>query len=255
MQNASVLPTSPLRPALTEGEVHLWTASLDRSADDLHRFRLSLSVQEQARAARFRIDEHRNRFIVRRGVLRSLLSRYLAVDPRELLLDEGGNGKPLVVEPTGTAGVQFNISHSGSLALFAFARFAEVGVDLERMRPVPEMEYIVDRFFSPVERNAFRRAEPDERLRTFFLYWTAKEAFVKATGEGLARPLDSFTVAPSTGAEASVVQEREGAPSTWSLRSLQPCGGFAAAMVVRSGSFTLRYRGECDVWNNRHTEI
>jgi 4'-phosphopantetheinyl transferase len=237
---------NPPSPGTAPGhdEVHLWFADLDSA--DPSRFLPFLSPGELARALRYHFPRDRDRFIVRRGVLRELLAGYRDADPCELRLCEGRNGKPALSPAAGGAHLTFSLSCSGNAALFAIARDRELGVDLEQIRCFPEMDEIVGRFFSPAERKAFNLLGQEERAQAFFVYWTAKEAFVKATGEGLSRPLHSFDVSPVPGsAAASVIGNRDGSPSGWSLRTLMS-GGSAAAVVMKS-DFSIRPR----LWDDR----
>jgi 4'-phosphopantetheinyl transferase len=230
------LLTSP-KPVPGADEVHLWFADLDGERPD--RFLPSLSDEELGRAGRYHFPKDRERFLLRRGLLRALLAGYTCGDARELRFCRGTNGKPFLAGPR-PAGIHFNCSCSGTAALFAFARAGQVGVDLERMRPFPDKDRIAARFFSPPERNALSRLDGEERATAFFRYWTAKEAFVKATGEGLSRPLDTFAVAPGRAPAPSAVRERDGSPAGWSLRTFLVRGGYAAAVVLKGSGFSIR---------------
>ena len=155
---------------LPPGEVHLWLARLDSLAPQPE----LLDPEERERAARFLREQDRRRFTVARGVLRSLLARYLP--PGTIRFETGQWGKPRV------SGLRFNLSHSSGLALYGFALDREIGVDIERVRDVPEMLRIAERFFQPGEVESLRaRPEPAE----FFRIWTRTEAWLKGTGRGI----------------------------------------------------------------------
>ena len=150
-----------------------------------------LAPDEAARAARFHFDRDRRRYIVARGTLRRLLEQYLNIDARLITMRNGPQGKPNLV---GDA-LQFNVSHSGGVGLFAFCRDAAVGVDVEQIRPMADALALAGRFFAPEEQEMLSRAPADARDAVFFRVWTCKEAFIKALGEGLSHPLDAFSVA------------------------------------------------------------
>ncbi len=160
----------------------------------------TLTADERERAARFHFEKHRRRVIVARGILRSIIARYFGIDAWR---DPGistysAKGKPALAEPK-IEDFGFNLSHSGDLALYAFAPGAPIGVDVEIIRPVDEMDAIAKRFFSPLEYDMLQRVPPVDQIEAFFCCWTRKEAYIKAEGLGFWIPLDSFavSVAPS----------------------------------------------------------
>ena len=177
-------------------EVQLWAVDLEPSPARVEELRWLLTPEEVARADRFHFDRHRRRFIVRRGVLRLLVAKYLERNPREVRFGEGEKGKPFVTqEATGPdAYLHFNLSDSKDLAVYAFTRGAELGVDVEILRPMPDAQAIAERFFSAEEQERLRGVPPEGKARAFFNCWTRKEAYIKAIGEGLSEPLDRFSV-------------------------------------------------------------
>jgi len=214
---------------LDPGEVQVWAVCLDDLPEAA--LRIPLSADERKRGGRFHFEHDRRRFVTARGLLRVLLGRYLDVDPAGVRFAHGPRGKPFLAEGDG---LRFNLSHSGGLALLAFARDRELGVDVEQERPLPEAEDIARRYFSAREVAQLRRLRADERAAAFFRCWTRKEAFIKATGDGLSRPLDAFDVTLGPGDPARLLHVR-GEPETarrfW-LEDLQPVAGFAGALAV-----------------------
>lgn len=226
----------PLRPLLGAEEVHVWCVPLDPPEEEVRRCAALLSPDEQARAARFRFEKHRREFTVGRGMLRTLLGRYLDADPRRLEFGYGPHGKPVLA----SGGLRFNLSHSGSLALYAVARERELGVDIEEHRPLDDAEQIAERFFSRAENEAFRALPPELRNEAFFLCWTRKEAYIKAIGEGLSLPLHEFDVSLAPGEPARLLGARDAAQALrWTLRGLDPAPGYAAAIVVEGSGWEL----------------
>ncbi len=177
-------------------EIHLWSVDLCPPPERIEELRLLLTGAEIERADRFHFDRHRRRFIVRRGVLRLLMAGYLGRRPEELRFEEGEKGKPFVAQETAVAGerLHFNLSDSKDLAVYAVTRGAELGVDVEILRPMPDAQGIAEHFFSVEERDRLRRVPPERKARAFFNCWTRKEAYIKAIGEGLSEPLDRFSV-------------------------------------------------------------
>jgi 4'-phosphopantetheinyl transferase len=179
---------------------------------------------ERARAARFRFDRDRRRYVVRHGRLRQLLGGYLGCAPARVMLTWSRFGKPAVVG----GGVHFSIAKSRGLALYAVARDREVGCDVEFRDPRFAADHIAERFFSAAEVCALHALDEPRQTEGFFNCWTRKEAFLKARGDGLGVALDSFdvTLAPET--PAALLRGCDG----WSVASFEPAPGYQAAVVA-----------------------
>lgn len=231
---------------LPEKEVHIWQAALDLPGPVIQELSQTLSIDELERAQRFRFERDRKWFIAARGSLRTFLSHYLGVEPSTLRFCYGKHGKPRLVDPCGNGTVHFNVSRSEGLALYGFTRDHEIGVDIERIREIPEMEHIANQFFSIEERAIFCSLPESKKKEAFFNCWTRKEAFLKATGEGLFRRLRTFAVSLVPGQPTSLLRvDRDfEAPSRWSIKDLDPAFGFAAAFAVEG----RRWRLHCWQW-------
>jgi 4'-phosphopantetheinyl transferase len=225
------------RPAnlqLPREELHVWLADLDHPALTLWEMEAVLVPDERQRAERFRAVRDRQRFAICRGMLRFLLGAYLDTAPQFLRFVYGPQGKPALAELTAAFALHFNLAHAHGLVLFALSRDREIGVDLELVRPIPEMEHISERFFAPGECSALRQLEPEQRQEAFFHCWTRKEAFVKAKGAGLSHPLDRFEVSLTPGERARLLTidgDRQAAAG-WTIRELRPAPGYVAALAV-----------------------
>ncbi len=203
-------------PGLAENEIHLWRAPLDIDQDKLRRLERLLQPDEGERAARFRFPEHRARFIAARGILRSILGVHLGCAPQDLRFAYGEHGKPNLAEPAGTR-IEFNLSHSASLAVYAVTAGRRVGVDVERIKPDGSWLRIAEQYFTAAEAAALA-ALPEEAMRDrFFEMWAAKEARLKALGVGLRFPL-----------------ENAGDITTWPVIKLNLMPGYAAALAFES---------------------
>jgi 4'-phosphopantetheinyl transferase len=221
-------------PVLNSNDVHVWAGELEVPQVSLAGFAATLSKSEQDRAARFHFERHRHRFIVGRGMLRVLLSRYLRCDPRTLEFTYGVAGKPRLPHRPNEAALQFNLAHSDDLALIALTRGGQVGIDVERIRPLRDAEELVARFFSPREHQAFKRLDEDKKPAAFFSLWTRKEAWLKATGEGIAHSLHLVEVSfvENEPARLLTVPSSLDQGLSWSLLDLRPAPGFAAALAI-----------------------
>ena len=166
-------------------EVHCWSVPLDASPDTLAVLFETLTDDERDRAARLRFERDRRRFIVARATLRELLGRYVGTPPDQVRFAYTAFGKPkLTPEFGGPHCVKFNLSHSADLALIAVAWDAEVGVDVEHIRP-SDYSDIARSSFAPSEIAQLRAAPRHLQARAFFSSWTRREAYAKARGEGL----------------------------------------------------------------------
>lgn len=194
-----------------------------------------LTEAERERATRFTFARDARRFIVCRARLRQLLGARLSVRPESVELVYGARGKPALAN-SGRNSPRFNLSHRDDLAVYALSSGGggEVGVDVEAIRPLPDADAIAARFFSRREHAAYRALDPCDRPLGFFQCWTRKEAFVKALGEGLSHPLDSFDVSLAPGAPAELlrVAPGPGADRRWRLTSFSPAPGFVAAVAA-----------------------
>jgi 4'-phosphopantetheinyl transferase len=175
-------PVSQSRLSLPPNEVHVWRARLTQPPRALARLARVLSSDERDRAARFRTSGLRASFVACRAVQRHVLSRYLPDGPHELVFDYSMYGKPSIAGETGTAGISFNTSNSGDVAVIAVCHGQTVGVDIEKIRPVSNADCIAGRFFAPEDVAQFRAGPSVERARVFLELWTRREACIKAVG-------------------------------------------------------------------------
>ena len=205
------LTVSPFDPA--SDEVHCWSVSLDAPPNTLAGLLATLTRDERDRAARLRFERDRRRFVVARATLRELLGRYLGTPPDRLRFDYNAFGKPRVSpEFHGPSPVRFNLSHSADLALIAVAWGAEVGVDVEHIRP-SDYGDLARSCFAPSELAQLRAAPRQLQARAFFTSWTRQEAYVKARGEGL---------------PDGPVEPR----GQWAFVSLEPAPGYVGAVAI-----------------------
>jgi 4'-phosphopantetheinyl transferase len=233
---------APVGLKLGADDVHLWRASLDCDASVLTRLQTTLSPDEMARAGRFVFPADRNHFVAARGILRELLGAYLTLPASTLEFRYGNHGKPALDPNASVSVLQFNLSHSGGLAIYAFSLGRRLGVDVEQIRSKLAGEDIARRYFAAREVEELQALAPLLRPEGFFLCWTRKEAYVKAHGAGLSLPLDSFTVSLTPGRAADLQAADQ---ARWSMVSLEPAPGFVAAIVVEGE----KWQRSCWNWN------
>jgi 4'-phosphopantetheinyl transferase len=218
--------------ALRAGWVHVWLVGLDVDAASESRLGASLDTDERARAARFHFARDTRRFVVARAALRAILGAYLGEAPASLRFTYGERGKPAL--GGSAAALAFNLSHSADLAAIAVGWERQLGIDVECRRPLPDLDALAARSFAPAEVTALRALPAGERQAAFYRCWTRKEAFIKATGLGLAQPLHAFTVSLAAGEPARLLTI-DGEPATagrWTLHDVETPASHAGALVV-----------------------
>jgi 4'-phosphopantetheinyl transferase len=213
--------------------VDVWTVVLDQPAEMRAAHRASLSDDERGRADRFVFDRDRHHYVVCRGALRHLLAGYLDRRPADLAFSYGHRGKP-ALEGLAAGRLQFNVSHASGVAVVAITTGAAVGVDLECLARTVEFEALARRFFSAGEADQLLSLPDADRRAGFFACWTRKEAYIKAIGDGLACPLDSFavTLRPDQAPAFRWIATDDAA--AWTLRAFEPAPGYVAAIAARA---------------------
>jgi 4'-phosphopantetheinyl transferase len=219
-------------------DVQVWETSLDLPPGTIQMLEPVVAPSELDRASRFHFARDRNRFIAGRGFMRMVLGNYLGAKPGALEFIYNRRGKPALGGDHSAAGLHFNLSHSEDLALLAISPAGAIGVDVEHVRPMEEVDVLVKRFFSPGEIAAFQTVPAREKFPAFFRLWTRKEAFLKATGEGIAHLLDQVEVSflPDEPARLLNLPQQLGRAGDWQLHDLAPAAGFAAALAVPVGT-------------------
>jgi 4'-phosphopantetheinyl transferase len=218
---------------LRQRVIHVWTRSLDAEDAAIRQGYDLLSSEERGRAERFRVDRPRNDFILTRSALRLLLAQYATTTPERLQFKVTKYGKPGL---EGVSDLRFNVSHTEGMALLAFTRGREIGVDVERIRPEPDARRLSERFFSVSEREALRPLRSEELQAAFFRCWSRKEAYIKARGEGLSLPLAQFDVAVEADARRILQATRPDArlAEDWCVCNLAIASEYAAAVAFEA---------------------
>ncbi len=200
---------APKKLDLGLNEVHIWKAALTQWSDlpaDV------LSPEELRRSARFLREEHQRQFALARAFLRLILAVYLPINPAQIRFREGAYGKLYLVD--NPIQLEFNLSHSKDLALYALTLGQEIGIDVEWMDPHLTVEPLVTRFFSSAEQRAILTLPEDQQIDAFYDHWTCKEAYLKALGLGL------------SGLSSSISHYQKGA-----IISLEPAPEYVGALA------------------------
>ncbi|MEU5547492.1 4'-phosphopantetheinyl transferase superfamily protein [Streptomyces sioyaensis] len=243
---------TPAQCHLPSHTVELWAvevgdcdpAALRYAAGEL------LSSSERSRAEGFRSEAARREFLLGRVLLRSCLSHYLGGAPAAWRLRAGAEGKPELAEGSGGGGrtVAFNLSHSEGLCLLGFTGGPTLGVDIEKLRPLDDLESLSAVLLTRAERRSLSRHPPDLRTRQFFERWVLKEAYAKARGSGMSPQFGAagFTVGPGAPPRPEAGPTAPRNAESWQFRLLDLYPGFAGALAVSwpggrpARSFSLR---------------
>jgi len=233
-------PPSHSNLTLSDNEVHVWRTSLNVPSALVQSLQHTLSPDEVERADRFHFERDHNHFIVARGILRTLLGRYLNISPSQLRFRYNPYGKPELASPS--TSLHFNISHSHELALFAFAQNRELGVDVEFMNRDIAYDELAQHTFSRYEVAIVRTLSGDAKRQGFFNCWTRKEAYIKARGMGLSLDLTSFDVSLRPDEPSTLLQSRENPREVtrWRFEALNVGAGYAGALAVEGHDWQLR---------------
>ncbi len=233
---SAIVPAREVTASFVNDALELLVARLDVLPETVRAAAALLSEEEQQRAGRFAFDRDRRRYVVARAGLRELLAARLGVRPEAVELRYGPYGKPTLVREFCRGNLRFNLSHCGDVAVYAFARGREIGVDVEAVRVLPDGDDIAARFFSVRENETYRGLDERDQPLGFFNCWTRKEAYIKALGEGLSHPLDSFDVSLAPGEPAQILRSGNiaGDHCGWQLFSFAPLPGCIGAVVIEN---------------------
>ena len=228
-------------PTLEEDLVHVWSLSLERADMIAREYKNLLSISERNTASDFVIASASERYVVVHGTLRKLLAGYLDLPPNDIHFTYGVHGKPRVCDQAQGASLCFSLSHSDDMALFAFSYGRRIGVDLERIRDLDDRDMILAKTFSTAEIARLRSLSLTDKIEGFYRGWTSKEAYLKATGEGISRDLRDIEA--SVDAEGQLIltdsAKEFSAGHTWRVEPLLPAGGYMGALAVEGTEWQL----------------
>ena len=221
---------------LQAGEVHIWRANLRSHRKTVAALAQTLAPEESAKARQFRRPRDGDRYIFARGVLRTILARYLRIAPDTIRFSYGRFGKPALANDA----VRFSVSHSSNLVVCAVSGDTDVGVDIERVRSGPDRE--VGACLSPTALRPFSTLSDARRRRGFFQSWTRMEAYGKALGEGLEPALSFFHTFVPANCEVIVPLRGEPDPERrcW-IQDFSPQKGYVAALAARQKDCRVEY--------------
>lgn len=233
---------------IDSGQIHLWLCFYESIRDPalLNEYVGLLSTAELRQQRRFYFERDRHRYLVTRAMVRTVLSKYAPIAPREWQFATNPYGRPEVANENAEAqGIAFNLSHTSGLIVLGVTRDRAIGVDVENVREQRAAVEIADRFFAPSEVAALRALPAQKQAQRFFEYWTLKESYIKARGMGLSVPLDQFAFHVEDRAEIrlTVDPSLEDSAERWAFWQFEPAAQCQAAVcAARSDGDT------CSLW-------
>lgn len=221
----------PLAVVLLDQEIHLWQVSLDQVPPIVSRLFELLSADERTHAENIQAEQERDHYIIGRGALRTILARYLGISPEQVQLEYNAHGKPTL---PGNIPLRFNLAHSNDLMVVAVTLQREIGIDIEHLHLMPEAQNIANRIFTKTEIKSLRNLPESQRLEGFFIHWVCKEAYLKALGNGFARPLDSFEILSTLRRPSGLLKvfDDPSESKRWFFQVFRPSDGYVAAIAV-----------------------
>lgn len=227
-------------------DVHIWIVSFDQLGAYMTKMARYLSSDERARAGRFRFERDRTRFILSHGALRTLLAGYLSADPSQLCFHPGTYGKPRLSGKYAETQIQFSLSRSSRFSLFGFTRCRRIGVDIEEIRSMPDVEHVAALLFSRYEKQVWNRLPAHLKNMAFFSGFVRKEAYVKAMGKGFFHPPQDVEVSIELEEPIQIVRvdESEEGGSRWCIQQLDLADDHMAVLVTENGPCRI----SCWIW-------
>jgi 4'-phosphopantetheinyl transferase len=228
--------------------IHICSFRSDSVSGLIHELTAILSVEETVRINRFIFEKDRITHTISQGMLRYILGTYLNLNPEEIIFRQNEYGKLFISEEQNPENIQFNLSHSGDMIVYAISKGRDVGIDIQKIKDNDSIMDIVDHYFSETEKAAFRSLPDEQKLKGFHSCWTRKEAYIKALGMGLSYPLNSFTMPVTPENSSAVIYDDS--ETAYSVTDINTSPGYTAAVVVKGNDVSYRHFDWCFSENN-----
>lgn len=222
-------------------DIHVWTAHIDETVPVEELYSPVLSRDEQERVKRFRFVPHRNRYITLHYAIRRILSLYMQIPPRNIMIEKGTYGKPFIKEQPHNQLISFNASSTSNMIAIACAQNRNLGIDIEYVDPKLNIEAIIPSLYSTDEMKQFKLIDNSNRLEHVLRFWTAKEAYVKALGSGLHYPLKDITLHLSEQNTLYVSQAKNDDPRM-AIIQFYPANGYIGSLAYDGLPASIEYR-------------
>jgi 4'-phosphopantetheinyl transferase len=227
-----VLPDLTSIAPLNLGDLHIWICDIRKWIPERKEYLLALLNQDELkRLHRYRIPTKQDQFLCSRGLLKYVLSSYIASKPSEIILSIQSAGKPYLPDQA----INFNLSHSGNLLVMGFGLYENIGLDIQEEYPISNLEIVLERYFNPEEQAYLSSLDPVIQQSEFFSIWSAKEAYLKALGEGFQVSPRAFSTLPAGESSQTYLLSDQKIPEhhqCWTIRDLALQSGFKGAVAV-----------------------
>ncbi len=232
---------SPDSLSLSSENIDVWLCDLKKLSDNTDEFYSILAEDELKRVEKLKIEGKKKQYIITKGSLRKYLGLLTEADPSVFKFKYLEYGKPVLEEPSRYVDISFNISHSNDIALIAISRKCDIGIDVEKINHEVDHQALVSRFFSKAEQSEFNHYSASSKAKAFYACWTRKEAFIKATGNGIAYGLDTFDVTVDPGVKKPKITLHKPCTRSWSALNLLINDDYMACMVHDADKINVRY--------------
>lgn len=222
-------------------EVHIWLIPFDKIINEISFFEDLLSQNELSRAGRFYFEMDKNKFIVGRGILRLIISKYSGIFPSQINFIYNEFGKPSLEKGQNSMFLEFNTSHSASFVTIGITIVAQIGIDIENLERKSDLLELAKRYFAEGEYTKLSSLPKELLTEGFYNCWTRKEAFIKALGNGLSYPLDTFEVTLAPYEETRFSKIAGGNVDEWKLINIKPPSKYVGAIAINRKSNELKY--------------
>jgi len=219
--------------------VDIWETHLTRSPQYLEFYQSILADDELKRARQFKFERDQQAFIIARGTLRIILSHYLNLSPEQIKFKYSSKGKPSLDQDPSP--LYFNLSHAHEKAIYAIAPEENIGIDIEYMREI-EVLSLAQRFFCDSEYRWLNSLDSEAQYPAFFRLWTCKEAYLKATGEGLVGLQDVEIVTPlDSNLKILKISQDSALAKNWRLQSIETAENYIGTLAIKGINYQFKY--------------
>ena len=220
-------------------EIHIYYLCEDSRYNYNNSFINNLSDDEINKINRFIFEKDRITHTISKGTLRYIMSGYLNLKPEEIIFNQNEYGKPFISEDQNPEKIQFDLSHSGDMIIYAISKGRNIGIDIQEIKDSDSVIDIVEHYFSETEKSAFRSLPDEQKLKGFHSCWARKEAYIKALGLGLSYPLNSFSMPVTPEYSSAVIYDDKG--TAYSVTDIITSPGYAATVAVEGSDAELQH--------------
>lgn len=216
---------------LLDSRIDLWLTNLNLSHDVINKFEGYLDKADTGQIKKLKFEYLKKRAIITKGLLRLLIGNYLNLNPAELVFAYNEFGKPFINDNLNE--LQFNISHSDDMAVFAFSRSGEIGADIEKVKVIDDMQGVMNICFTGYEKDWFNDINAESRVESFYKVWTIKEAFIKAIGRGFSFDPKDVELTNESGNQMLIrkINSNEFAGKKYRVKTIDGIPGYIISLV------------------------